>query len=233
VSLLPSGGVIVSMGIVSTALLADGDSRVRLLLASSRPMDATGDRLSSLMERYARGEDRVFEQLYDLLAPRLHRFCMRLAASAVEADDCFQETFLKLHRARATYVTGANPLHWAFAIARSVYLSRLRYWRRRPEHLGATRDVAEAGELQTHDATPESEVSAQHLHDTLASELSRMSEKNRIAYVLLKEEHLSAREAAAVLGTTVEVVKQRAHRAYQSLRAALNTAGWNEYGNPV
>jgi RNA polymerase sigma-70 factor (ECF subfamily) len=196
-------------------------------------MDATGDRLTSLMERYARGEDRVFEQLYALLAPRLYRFCMRLAPSVAEADDCFQETFLKLHRARATYVTGANPLYWAFAIARSVYLSRLRYWRRRPEHLGATRDIAEAGELQTHEATPESEVAAQHLHDTLASELSRMSEKNRIAYVLLKEEHLSAREAAAVLGTTVEVVKQRAHRAYQSLRAALNTAGWSEYGEPV
>jgi DNA-directed RNA polymerase specialized sigma24 family protein len=50
---------------------------------------------------------------------------------------------------------------------------------------------------------------------------------------LLKEEHLSAREAAAVLGTTVEVVKQRAHRAYQSLRSALKTAGWSEYGNAV
>jgi len=194
-------------------------------------MNATGDRLSSLMERYARGEDRVFEQLYGLLAPRLYRFCVRLTSSIAEADDCFQETFLKLHRARATYVAGANPLHWAFAIARSIYLTRLRYWRRRPEQLGATRDVAEAGELQVHDTTPEAEVAAQHLHDTLASELSRMSEKNRVAYILLKEEHLSAREAAAVLGTTVEVVKQRAHRAYQSLRAALSTAGWSEYGN--
>ena len=161
-------------------------------------MNATGDRLSSLMERYARGEDRVFEQLYDLLAPRLHRFCLRLATSVVEADDCFQETFLRLHRARATYVTGANPLHWAFAIARSVYLTRLRYWRRRPEQLGASRDIAEAGELQAHDTTPEAEVSAQHLHATLACELGRMSEKNRVAYVLLKEENLSAREAAAV-----------------------------------
>ncbi len=44
---------------------------------------------------------------------------------------------------------------------------------------------------------------------------------------------LAAREAAAVLGTTVDVVKQRAHRAYQSLKSALNTAGWSEYGNPV
>jgi RNA polymerase sigma-70 factor, ECF subfamily len=196
-------------------------------------MNATGDRLSSLMERYARGEDRVFEQLYRLLAPRLYRFCLRLAANVVEADDCFQETFLRLHRARATYVTGANPLYWAFAIARSVYLTRLRYWRRRPEQLGASRDVAEAGDLQAHETTPEAELAAQHLHDTLACELGKMSEKNRVAYVLLKEENLSAREAAAVLGTSVDVVKQRAHRAYQSLKSALNSAGWSEYGNPV
>jgi RNA polymerase sigma-70 factor (ECF subfamily) len=209
------------------------DSTAARVLASSRTMNATGDRLSSLMERYARGEDRVFEQLYHLLAPRLYRFCVRLAANLVEADDCFQETFLRLHRARATYVTGANPLHWAFAIARSVYLTRLRYWRRRPEHLGASRDIAEAGDLQAHDTTPEAELAAQHLHDTLACELGKMSEKNRVAYVLLKEENLSAREAAAVLGTSVDVVKQRAHRAYQSLKSALSSAGWSEYGNPV
>ena len=114
-----------------------------------------------------------------------------------------------------------------------MYLTRLRYWRRRPEQLGAARDVAEVGELQVHDTTPEAEVAAQHLHDTLASELGRMSEKNRVAYILLKEENLSAREAAEVLGTSVEVVKQRAHRAYESLKSALSTAGWSEYGNPV
>src|SRR4026207_1126349 len=73
------------------------------------------------------------------------RAARRAAPGLVEADDCFQETFLRLHRARATYVTGANPLHWAFAIARSVYLTRLRYWRRRPAQLGAARANAGAG----------------------------------------------------------------------------------------
>jgi len=48
-----------------------------------------------------------------------------------------------------------------------------------------------------------------------------MSEKNRLAYILLKDEGLSAKEAAAILGTTPAVVKQRAHRAYERLRAAL------------
>ena len=70
---------------------ADTASPAVRALASSGTMNATGDRLSALMERCARGEDRVFEQLYGLLAPRLYRCCVRLANSVVEADDCFQE----------------------------------------------------------------------------------------------------------------------------------------------
>ena len=95
------------------------------------------DRNRELMERYAQGEDDVFEELYTLMAPRLYRFCLRLARRKPEADDVFQEAFLRLHRARATYLSGTNPLHWAFAIARSIHLDRLRYRRRRPEQLGS------------------------------------------------------------------------------------------------
>jgi hypothetical protein len=58
------------------------------------------DELGQLMKRYARGEDSVFEELYRLLAPRVYRFCSRLAMDQQEADDCFQETLLRIHRAR-------------------------------------------------------------------------------------------------------------------------------------
>jgi RNA polymerase sigma-70 factor, ECF subfamily len=191
----------------------------------------TPNRLSELMERYASGEDAVFDQLYQLLAPRLHRFCVRLARVAPEADDIFQETFLKLHRARATYLTGANPIPWAFAIARSVYLSRLRYRRRHRDEVGATGDVAEGDGPQPSHSTPEAEILAEHMLDVVTVELDRMSEKNRVAYVLLKEENLSVKDAAAILGTNCDVVKQRAHRAYEQLKAALDAAGWREHGS--
>src|SRR5262249_58697769 len=61
------------------------------------------DELGQLMKRYARGEDRVFEDLYRLLAPRAYRFCSRLAMGQQEADDCFQETLLRVHPARPTH----------------------------------------------------------------------------------------------------------------------------------
>src|SRR5262245_22941858 len=103
----------------------------------------SADQLGQLMRRYAKGDDGVFEELYRLLAPRVYRFCSRLAVHQQEADDCFQDTMLRIHRARATYLDGADPLPWAFAISRSVYLDRLRYRRRRPEDLGSSNDVAQ------------------------------------------------------------------------------------------
>jgi RNA polymerase sigma-70 factor (ECF subfamily) len=192
-------------------------------------MDANAAKLSELMQRYARGEDSVFDELYRLLTPRLYRFCFRLVTAKSEADDLLQETMLRLHRARATYLAGSNALHWAFAISRSAHLDRLRYRRRRPEDLGSGDDAPEHDRLPTDDRySPEAEVSAHDLVRVVTAELAGMSEKNRVAYVLLKEEGLSVKEAAAVLGTTAPVVRQRAHRAYEQLRTALGAAGWKE-----
>lgn len=192
-------------------------------------MDLEADRASELMRRYAGGEDEVFEQLYIWMAPRLYRFCLRLARRTSEADDYLQETFLRLHRARATYLAGSNPLHWVFAIARSIHLDRLRYQRRRPEDLGYAHDAAEEHRLAADERyDPEAEVRTHDLAEVVTVELHKMSEKNRLAYILLREEDLSVKEAAAVLGTTPDVLKQRAHRAYQQLRTAVGAAGWRE-----
>jgi len=187
------------------------------------------DPLSELMRRYAEGEDDVFAELYGLMAPRLYRFCSRLAGSRPEADDLFQETFLRLHRARATYMSGASALYWAFAIARSVQLDRRRYRRRRPEGVAPADDAAGQDRLEAGPGySPEAEARSHDLLQVVALELDRMSERNRVAYILLREEGLSVKEAAAILGTSGDVVKQRAHRAYEQLRAALGAAGWSE-----
>ncbi len=195
-------------------------------------MDSEPREIDALMERYASGEDRVFDCIYKFLAPRLYRFCLRLVSRRSDADDLLQDTFLRLHRGRTTYLPGANVLHWAFAIARSAMLDRLRYLRRRPEVLGIADDVAQDHTLQAPDGDrPESAALANDLSDLITRELGKMSEKNRTAYVLLREEGLRARDAAVVLGTTEDAVKQRAHRAYEQLRRAVDSAGWKDYGH--
>jgi RNA polymerase sigma-70 factor (ECF subfamily) len=178
-----------------------------------------------VMRRYAGGDDAAFDELYAALSPRLYSFCVRLAGRSGDAEDLFQDAFLKLHRSRATYVSGANALHWAFAIVRSTHVDRLRRRARRPEKLVASTDEV-LGAILESAGSPESDLHAETLARIVEQELQRMSEKNRSAYILLKIEGLSAAEAAAVLGTTADAVKQRAFRAYESLREALSRAGW-------
>jgi len=181
--------------------------------------------LNAAMERYASGDDSAFDRLYALLSPRLWAFCLRLTARRHEAEEVLQEAFLRLHRARATFVPGSMALHWAYAIVRSAYLDRLRWKRRRPEDLveGETIDAfatyASVGGFAA--ASPEGQAHARELVAVVERVLLSLPENQRAAFVLLKEEGLSVADAAAVLGATPTAVKLRAHRAYEALRAAL------------
>lgn len=191
-----------------------------------RAMAEDGAELNEAMDRYAGGDDRAFDALYRLISPRLYGFCLRLTARRSEADDVFQETFLKMHRSRATYVAGSVALHWVFAIARSVYLDRLRYKKRRPEDLTETTEGAEAfSDVAGSFASPESTAEARELMVVIQKVIEALPENQRTAFVLLKTEGLSVAEAAAILGTTPMAVKLRAHRAYEAIRAAIGGAG--------
>jgi RNA polymerase sigma-70 factor (ECF subfamily) len=178
------------------------------------------------MQRYAAGEDTAFGELYRVLAQPLFRFCMRLARQHEEASEVFQDALLRLHRVRSSYIPGSPVLGWAFAIARSAYLDRLRRRRRRPE---ATVDLETAcahGTLRGASCTPEADLRACELQVVVDRELERMSERNRKAYVLRERDDLSVMEVAAALGTSHEAAKQRSHRAQEQIRDAVRHAGW-------
>lgn len=181
------------------------------------------ERASQAMVRYAAGDAQAFAELYKLLAPRLHRFCILLAGRS-DADDLLQEVFLKMHRARSSFAPTGSVLAWGFAITRTTWLDRQRARRARRE------DPAEHADLEhrsdTTLACPESSCSGQGLERALERELMRLSEALRAAYILVKLEELSCAEAAAVLGTSVSAVKQRVHRACCELQKAFDDADW-------
>src|SRR5438105_9007550 len=80
------------------------------------------DKLDAAMDRYARGEDAAFVEVYDHLAPRLQAYLMRQTRDAARAEDCMQQTMLQIHRARGRFLPGARVLPWAFAIARRLLI---------------------------------------------------------------------------------------------------------------
>jgi RNA polymerase sigma-70 factor (ECF subfamily) len=171
------------------------------------------------MERYAAGDDAAFGALYDSLAGRLYGYIRRHVPDPQACDDLLQDTFLRMHRARGTFVTGAAVLPWAFAIARRLVIDQAGRDRRSPRLAGEV-DPEPFGPAGDADR-PERAVEARQLAERLAGALARLPDSQRTAFELLKQDGLTLAEAAAVLGTTATAVKLRAHRAYESLRAAL------------
>jgi DNA-directed RNA polymerase specialized sigma24 family protein len=82
-------------------------------------------------------------------------------------------------------------------MSRAVHLDRLPHRRRRPEDLGWAIDAAEHDRLLADDRySPGAEVLARDFVRAVTAELATMSEKNRVAYVLLKEEGFDRTTAA-------------------------------------
>lgn len=171
------------------------------------------------MDRYAAGEDAAFEIVYDALADRIGAYLRRHVRDPHRRDDLLQETFLRIHRARGTFVVGAPVLPWAFAIVRRLVVDQARRDRRNPAPVA---DVEPMLERPTRVADrPEELIEARESARRLAGALARLPDSQRVAFELLKQDGLTLADAAAVLGTTVTAVKLRAHRAYGALRAAL------------
>src|ERR1043165_1678747 len=94
-----------------------------------------------LMQRYCDGDAGAFRELYALAAPRLPGYLLKMARDRALADDLLQQTFLKVHRARASYVRGADPLPWIYSIAHRTFIDEAR------KHKRAVVRVDEAGEV--------------------------------------------------------------------------------------
>jgi RNA polymerase sigma-70 factor (ECF subfamily) len=173
----------------------------------NRKADPASQALDAAMDRYARGEDPAFAELYDGLAPRLQSFLLRHTRDRARAEDVVQQTMLQIHRARGRFIPGAQVVPWAFAIARRLLIDM---------HRRGGREVL----APTSDETL-TQVIAKETAQRLSEELARLPENQRVAFELIKQDGLSVAEAAQVLGTTVAAVKLRAHRAYEAMRAAL------------
>jgi RNA polymerase sigma-70 factor (ECF subfamily) len=203
-----------------------GESSSKSLPSPAAASGAAGrrsDGLDAVMDRYAQGEDRAFDELYRAAAPRVRGFLLRLSGDASLADDLTQETFVRVHRARGAFEPAAAALPWFFAIARNAFVDH----KRREQ----TRRVVSAAMPPDEGALPEAEapldargdevVAASEMLSLVRSTLDALTPIQREAFVLVRFEGLSIAEAAQVLGATEAAVKVRAFRAYEALRAAL------------
>jgi len=190
--------------------------------AAAHEKPAEDYRFAAVMARYCDGEARAFEELYAGLAPRILGYLRAMVGEQPAAEDLLQQTFMKLHQSRATYVRGANPVPWLYTIAHRTCIDEIR--RRTRSRVRLSHD----GELPhepTVDITGTAQVEESGEDDAAMARglaaLASLPDPLRQAVVLIKIHGHSSAEAASIVGTTAGAIKVRAHRGYVALRRKL------------
>ncbi len=173
------------------------------------------------MAAYQSGDGRAFQALFARLAPAVHAFFLRSFRNPSVADDLLQTTFLKVHRARATYDPTLPVKPWLFSIAARVRLDELRARYGLKEKGGDEEELARLSDER--EAQGGRDVDAE-TRVAVRDALERLPESQRVVVHLHRFEGMTFGEIARVLGTTEGAVKLRAFRAYATLRKELQEA---------
>ena len=167
--------------------------------------------VEALMVAYQQSDQNAAGALVTRLSPAIFQFFLAQCRNRAEAEDLLQDFWLRIHKARATFRPGEPLMPWLYAIARRVRVDHYRKNRRMKEFEIVTEQLPDK-------AAPNA---AQPADPKIGDLLKSLPASQREVVLLLKVSGLSLEEVARTTGVSIGSVKQKAHRAYESLRKRL------------
>jgi RNA polymerase sigma-70 factor (ECF subfamily) len=166
--------------------------------------------LRTLMTQYQSADPAALDELVRRVSPPLLRYFSSSQFGRNDAEDMMQDCWMRIHRSRHTYRPSEPVMPWIYAIARHTRLDAYRKRRRL-----AAREVLVASVPDArHQEIPEvRQVDFERLVVTLP-------DAQREVLFMLKVSGMSLEEIARATASTVGAVKQKARRAYSTLRRA-------------
>ena len=179
-----------------------------------------GDADAQLMLRYAQGDARAFDELYERNRAGLWRFIRRLMRDAAATDDVFQECWSRVIGSRERYRPTARFTTWLYRIAHNCCMDHWRKSGRRSAH-ETTDDDAMAVAADVPAGEPLAIAGADEAGGRLRAALERLPEAQRTAFLLYVEAGLSVTEIAEQTGIGAETAKSRLRYAVAKLKESL------------
>jgi RNA polymerase sigma-70 factor (ECF subfamily) len=180
---------------------------------------AAGER--DLLLRHRDGDAGAFAELVAAYRAPVYSYLSRCGVAADDRDDLFQDVFVKIHRAAASY-RPELPVHpWVFTIVGNTVRNHLR--RQRVRALVFARPAAETNPADSPDPSPGGErrsVARQTLA-VLEDEIRKLPLPQREVVLLAGVEKMSMKDVAQIVGIPVNTVKTHLRRARLALARAL------------
>jgi RNA polymerase sigma-70 factor (ECF subfamily) len=179
-----------------------------------------------LMLAYRDGDGAAFEALYGRWRGPLYRYFLRQCGHAGQADELYQDVFMRVIGAAAGYEPSAKFSTWLFRIAHNRLIDHWRKLGREPVDPLASGEDGDDGEFDPPapalDA-PERRAEQKQLGAALLAALNELPEVQREAFLLAEEGGLTLEEIAAVAGVGRETIKSRLRYATAKLRTKLES----------
>ncbi|HLA84872.1 MAG TPA: sigma-70 family RNA polymerase sigma factor [Thermoguttaceae bacterium] len=170
----------------------------------------------------------AFEELVLRYQDRLVALLTHLSGSRDQAEDLAQEVFLRVYRARKSYVPGAKFSTWLFTIANNAASNALRTLARRHEVRPEARtgDSTVVNPMDHLAQASSSQMPVRRLAKAETREIVRLAveslgERQRMAVLLSKFEGMCYAEIAEVMELSPQAIKSLLARARGNLREVL------------
>lgn len=160
------------------------------------------------------GVERLIDRYIRQYGKRLYGLCLSLCADPFEADDLYQDTWLRVIKSFSRYDAGREFEPWLTKICVNTYRNALRRISKSP--LLDFRTNEEKDALLCAVPAPEDADYA-----SLYEAVGRLPEKLRVAVILFYFEDMDTAAAARALGVPEGTVKSRLHKARKRLKEVL------------
>ncbi|MDE6984924.1 MAG: RNA polymerase sigma factor [Lachnospiraceae bacterium] len=152
----------------------------------------------------------------------LYSFCCCVTRNRQEADDLYQDTFLKLYELGESVVIRTNPKSFLMGVALNLYrnVRRKLSVRQRIVGIGVSLDENVENIPMEGQLTEDMMISKEECR-IVREAVRKLPDKYRLPILLFYMEELSQAEIAAMLRISESAVKTRIHRAKKILREKL------------
>lgn len=170
----------------------------------------------SLVLRLIEGEEDAFCELYAAYKNRLIYFAMRFLKSREYAEDIFQDAFTIVWQGRRFINPDASFSAYLYTIVRNRILNQLR-------DLSYQYKLREQILSQAVNYTNETrdEIIANDLRQFISCALQQLTPRQREIFEMSREQQMSHREIAEILGISVNTVQESISISLKTLRAYL------------
>src|ERR1700685_1816100 len=182
---------------------------------------------TALIRLAQQGDERAFEDLVRQYDQNVLRLALNLLRSPEDANDIYQETFLRVFKNLHSFRFDCSFSTWLYRIATNLCLDALRKRRVRREEdtvvetSDGVLDRMDTIEEARAEGNPQRQLLNQQLRQRIEDVLKELTPRERTVFELRHYEGLRLRAIGDVLGTSEEAAKNCLFRATQKMRAAL------------